>query len=77
MVAQLYPRALDSHGSVPDRLKSKSKLYYYRLSVGQSVLVLGTHLEAATKFSPPLFKYFWTVVGLLMWGALSDEKSGL
>jgi hypothetical protein len=31
--------------------KSKSKLYYYRQSVGQSVLVSGTHLEPATNFS--------------------------
>jgi hypothetical protein len=28
-------------------------------------------------FSHSLFDYFYTVAGLLMWGALSDEKSGL
>jgi hypothetical protein len=32
--------------------KSKSKLYYDRQSVGQSVLVSGTHLAPATNFSP-------------------------
>jgi hypothetical protein len=41
-------------------------------------LVSGTHLEPATNFSHSLFDYFFfTVSGLLMWGALSDEKSGL
>jgi hypothetical protein len=39
--------------------------------------VSGTHLRLATKFSQSLFNYFWTVAGLLMWGTLSDEKSGL
>jgi hypothetical protein len=48
-------------------------LYYDRRSVGQSVLS-GTHLGPATKCSPYFFK---TVAGLLMWGALSDERSGL
>jgi hypothetical protein len=56
---------------------SKSKLYYDRRSVGQSVLVSGTHLGPATNFSPSLFNYFQTVAGLLMWGALSDERTGL
>jgi hypothetical protein len=42
-----------------------------------SVLVSGTHLGPATNFSPSLFSYFWTVAGLLMWGAFSDEKSSL
>jgi hypothetical protein len=36
----------------------------------------GTHLGPATNFSTSLFNYFQTVVDLLMWGALSDEKSG-
>jgi hypothetical protein len=26
---------------------------------------------------PPLLNYFYTVTDLLMWGALSDEKTGL
>jgi hypothetical protein len=55
--------------------KSKSKLYYDRQSIGQSVLVSGTHLRPATYFSYSLLDE--TVSGLLMWGTLSDEKSGL
>jgi hypothetical protein len=39
--------------------------------------VSGTHLGLATNFSHSLFDYFWIVAGLLMWGALSDEKSGV
>jgi hypothetical protein len=38
--------------------KSKSKLHYDRQSVGQSVLVSGTHLGLATNFSLSLFDYF-------------------
>jgi hypothetical protein len=38
--------------------KSKSKLYYDRQSVCQSVLVSGTHLGPATNFSHSLFDYF-------------------
>jgi hypothetical protein len=33
----------------------KSKLYYDRQSVGQSILVSGTHLGPATYFSPSFF----------------------
>jgi hypothetical protein len=58
-------------------VKSKSKLYYDRQSVGQSFMVSDTHLRPATNFPPALLDYFWTVAGLLMWGALSDEKSDL
>jgi hypothetical protein len=54
--------------------ETKFKLIYDRQSVGQSVLVSGTHLGPATNFS--YFRFFFTVSGLLMWGALSDEKSG-
>jgi hypothetical protein len=36
----------------------RSKLYYDRQSVGQSVLVSGTHLGPATNFSHFLFDYF-------------------
>jgi hypothetical protein len=37
--------------------------------------VLGSHLTPATNFSP-FFNYFWTITDLLMWDAISDEKSG-
>jgi hypothetical protein len=37
---------------------SKPKLCYDRRSVGQSVLVSGTHLGPATNFSPSSFNYF-------------------
>jgi hypothetical protein len=42
-------------------------------------LLSGTHLRSATNFSHSLFDFFFffTVLGLLMWGALYDEKSGL
>jgi hypothetical protein len=39
--------------------------------------VSGTHLGLATNFSPSLFDYFLTFAGLLVWDALSEEKSGL
>jgi hypothetical protein len=48
-------------GNFPTSPKSKSKLYYERQSVDQSVLVSGTHLRAAIIFSPSSFKYFWAV----------------
>jgi hypothetical protein len=51
--------------------KSKSKLYYDRQSVGQSVLLSGTHLGTATNFSQYLFDYFFDSFGFV------DEKSGL
>jgi hypothetical protein len=54
--------------------KSKSKLFYHLQSVGQSGLVSGTHLGPATNISPSLFTYLETVEGLLIWGALSDER---
>jgi hypothetical protein len=38
--------------------KVKIKVYYHRQSVGQSVLVSGTHLGPATNFLSSLFKYF-------------------
>jgi hypothetical protein len=38
--------------------KSKPKLYYDRQSVGQSVLLSGTHLGPANNFFPYLFDYF-------------------
>jgi hypothetical protein len=40
--------------------RQKSKLYYDRRSVGQSVLVTGTHLGPATNFSA-FFNYIVTV----------------
>jgi hypothetical protein len=48
-----------------------------RRSVGQSVLVSGTHLGPATKFTPFYFNYLLTVTDLLMRDSLPDEKSGL
>jgi hypothetical protein len=47
-------------GQGPVEVKSKSKLlvYYDQQSVGQSVLVSGTHLGPATNFSHSLFDYF-------------------
>jgi hypothetical protein len=89
-VAQLYPSALgslfvasfDSQGYGGGILtqKWKSKLYYDLQSASQSVLVSVTHLGPATNFSHSLFDYyylFFSISGLLMWGVLSDEKSGL
>jgi hypothetical protein len=52
--------------------KSKSKLCYDLGSVGQSVLVSSTRRDLR-----PDFYYCQTVAGLLMWGALSDERTGL
>jgi hypothetical protein len=52
--------------------KPKSKICYDRRSVGQAVLVSSTHLALTTTFY-----YCRTVAGLLMWGALSDERTGL
>jgi hypothetical protein len=45
--------------------KSKSKLYFDRQSVGQSVLVSGTHLGPATNFSLSLFDYFLDSFGFV------------
>jgi hypothetical protein len=44
----------------------------------KSVLVSDTHLGKATKLSPFFHYYFFnTVTDLLMWGALSDDRSAL
>jgi hypothetical protein len=51
--------------------KSKPKLCYDWLSVGQSVLASSIHLGPKTTF------LLLSVVGLLMWGAVSDERMGL
>jgi hypothetical protein len=49
--------------------KSKSKLTYYDWqSVGQSILVSGTHLGPATNFSHPLFDFFLYSLGLVDMG---------
>jgi hypothetical protein len=58
------------------RSKSKSKLYYDRQSVGQSVWV-SRHPSGTRDQFLPFSDYFSTVSGLLMWGTLSDEKSVL
>jgi hypothetical protein len=57
--------------------KSKLRLSYDRWSVGQFVLKSGTHPGPATNFPPSLFNYMYTIAGLLTWGALSDERTGL
>jgi hypothetical protein len=57
--------------SHPTKSKSESKLCYDRRSVGQSVLVSSTHLGLTITF------LLLPVAGLLMWGALSDERTGL
>jgi hypothetical protein len=57
----------------PLEVKSKSKLCYYRRSVGQSVLLSGAYLRRMASF-------FITVRHLrpfFMWGALSDERTCL
>jgi hypothetical protein len=43
----------------------KSKLYYDRQSVGQSVLVSGTHLGLATNFSHSFFDYILDSFGFV------------
>jgi hypothetical protein len=47
------------------RVLSNWKLFYHRQSVGQSVLVSGTHLGPATNFSHSLFDYFLHSFGLV------------
>jgi hypothetical protein len=54
---------------------TKSKFILDRQSVGQSVLVSGTHLGPATNFSF-LFSVL-TIAGFLMWDVLSDERMDL
>jgi hypothetical protein len=44
-----------------------SKLCYDRQSVGQCVLVSGTHLGPMTNFSHSLFNYFLDSFGFVMW----------
>jgi hypothetical protein len=56
---------------------SKSKLYYNRRSVGQSVSVSGTQLGPATNACHSFFNYSYTVSDLFMSAALSEEKLGL
>jgi hypothetical protein len=54
-----------------------SKLYYDRWLVGQFVLVSGTHVRPRTNLFSSFFNYFQTGAGLLMWGALPDERMSL
>jgi hypothetical protein len=51
---------------------SESELYYDRRSVGQSVLVSSPHLGLMTRFL-----LLSDHCGFLIWGALSDERTGL
>jgi hypothetical protein len=53
----------------------KSKLYYDRQPVGQSVLVSGTHLGPATNFFHSLFDYFLDRFGFVDVGAPSLTRS--
>jgi hypothetical protein len=57
--------------------KSKSKLYYDRWSVGQSILVSGSHLGPRPMFLLLSLIIFYTVKAFVDVGALSDERSGL
>jgi hypothetical protein len=56
-------------------LKPNSKLCYDRRSVGQSASM--SWFRATTWGPRPDFYYYQTVAGVLMWGALSDERKGL
>jgi hypothetical protein len=71
-VCQFRGNALISTSVSITKSKSKSKLCYDRSSVGQCVLVSSAHLGLTTRFC-----YSQTVAGMLMWGALSDERTGL
>jgi hypothetical protein len=55
--------------------KSKSKLYYNWQSVGQSVLVSGTHLGPATNFSHSLWLFFYRQLRVCWYGAPSLTRS--
>jgi hypothetical protein len=55
---------------------TKSNLYYDRQSVGQS-WCQALIWDPQPILSHSLFDYFLDSAGLLMWGALSGEKSGL
>jgi hypothetical protein len=67
---RLNPRCSLTH-SLTNSSETKSKFCYDRRSVGQSVFVSSTHRGLTTRF------LLLTVAGLLMWGALSDERTGL
>jgi hypothetical protein len=54
---------------------SNSKLCYDRRSVGQSVLVSGTHLGPANNFSPSLFNCFFRQLRVCWCGAPSLTRS--
>jgi hypothetical protein len=56
-------------------VKSKSRQTY--ITTGGQSSSLSWCQEPITNFFPSLFNCFYTVAGLLMWGALSDEKSAL
>jgi hypothetical protein len=56
------------------QVKQKSKLHYDRQSVGQSILVSGTHLGPVTNWS---ILFIGSCGFFFMWGALSDEGTGL
>jgi hypothetical protein len=54
----------------------KSKLSYDQRSFGQYLLVSGHHLGPVTNFYFIFCRYFlYTAAGLLLWDALSDERT--
>jgi hypothetical protein len=57
--------------------KSNSKLFYARQSVGHSVLVSGHYVGPVTSSFFFHLNYIYTIAGVLLWDALSDERMGL
>jgi hypothetical protein len=72
----LYPSPLNYLTRHSRKTKTESKLHYNRRSVGQSISVSGIHLGPATNSFTSL-NYLYTVADFLMWGAFSEERSGL
>jgi hypothetical protein len=68
----LKPPSLRYTDSLTIDCSSESDLYYDRRSVCQSVLVSSPHLGLMTKFL-----LLSDHCGFLIWGALSDERTGL
>jgi hypothetical protein len=73
VLRKIKKRLNDEESTITSRSggKSKSKLRYQRRTVGQSFLVSNPFWGTR-----PDICYCQTVPGFLMWGALSDEKTG-